>query len=119
MKTIAKRASGFTLVEIMIVVAIIAILVAMAIPILGRARESSQRNTCIANLRQMDSTITSWAVEARKSVGADIDTSALFGPTNLLREIPICPAGGEFQFWTVGARPQVSCSFSDQGHVLP
>jgi prepilin-type N-terminal cleavage/methylation domain-containing protein len=96
MKTILRKARGFTLIEIMIVVAIIAIILAMAIPVLLRARDSSQKNTCIANLRLMDSAITSWAVEARKSVGSSIDTCALFGPTNLIREQPICPAGGIF-----------------------
>jgi type IV pilus assembly protein PilA len=119
MKTALRRKSGFTLIEIMIVVAIIAILVVMAIPVFMRARENSQKNTCIANLRLMDTAITSWAVEARQRVGSDIDTSALFGPTNAIREQPICPAGGSFTFDTVGAKPQVSCSFSDQGHVLP
>lgn len=104
----------------MIVVAIIGILVAAAIPVFMRARINSQRNVCIANLRIMDCAVTSWAVEARKGVGADIDTSALFGPTNLLREMPLCPAGGTFTFETVGAKPQVDCSFAvDLGHSLP
>ena len=119
MKTVSRPAHGFTLVEIMIVVTVIGILVAIAIPLFMRAREASQKNTCIANLRIMDSAITSWAVEARQPVGADIDTSALFGATNMIREQPICPAGGRFTFVGVGANPQVSCSFSNLGHALP
>jgi prepilin-type N-terminal cleavage/methylation domain-containing protein len=119
MKTSSPRTAAFTLIEIMIVVAIIGILVAVAIPVFAKAREGSQKNTCISNLRLMDSAITAWAVDARKGVGACIDTSALFGPDNLMREMPICPAGGTFEFTTVGARPQVRCSFNDLGHVLP
>jgi prepilin-type N-terminal cleavage/methylation domain-containing protein len=119
MKTSSPRTAAFTLIEIMIVVAVIGILVALAIPVFAKARESSQKNTCIANLRLMDTAITSWAVEARKGVGDCIDSTALFGPENLLREQPICPAGGEFSFLTVGNRPQVMCTFNDQGHVLP
>ena len=119
MRKTSYTMKGFTLVEIMIVVAIIAILLVIAIPIFTHARETSQKSTCIANLRLIDCAITSWALEAHKGVGADIDTSALFGTTNLLREQPVCPAGGTFLFQTVGAKPQVACSFSDLGHVLP
>jgi prepilin-type N-terminal cleavage/methylation domain-containing protein len=119
MKTSSPRTAAFTLIEIMIVVAIIGFLVAIAIPVFARARESSQKNTCIANLRLMDSGITAWAVDARKGVGSEIDSEALFGPDNLMRERPICPAGGTFEFLTVGNAPQVRCSFSDQGHALP
>ncbi len=119
MKTVSRKLSGFTLIEIMIVVAIIGFLVAIAIPVFMRARHASQKNVCIANLRLIDTAITGWAVEARKAVGADIDTSALFGPTNAIREQPICPAGGNISYATVGARPQVFCEFADQGHLLP
>ncbi len=119
MKTSSPRTAAFTLIEVMIVVAIIAILVAVAIPVFVKARESSQKNTCISNLRQMDSAITAWALDAHKSIGDSIDDSALFGPNNMLREKPICPAGGEFSFLTVGNSPQVRCSFNDVGHALP
>ncbi len=115
----SQKVSGFTLIEIMIVVAIIAFLVAMAIPVFARARENSQKNTCIANLRLMDSAVTSWALEAKKGIGDSIDTSALFGPDNLIKVMPICPAGGDFSFATIGAHPQVSCTFNALGHTFP
>ncbi len=119
MKTSSPGKAAFTLIEIMIVVAIIGILLAVAIPVFVKARESSQKNTCISNLRMMDSAITAWAVEAKKGIGDSIDTTALFGPDQFMREKPICPAGGTFEFVSVGAAPQVKCSFADLGHALP
>ncbi|MCW3061592.1 MAG: prepilin-type N-terminal cleavage/methylation domain-containing protein, partial [Capsulimonas sp.] len=55
MKVFRNKKSGFTLVEIMIVVLIIGILLAVAIPSFVQARESSRAKSCIANLKQIDS----------------------------------------------------------------
>jgi prepilin-type N-terminal cleavage/methylation domain-containing protein len=119
MKTSSPRTAAFTLIEIMIVVAIIGFLTAMAIPVFAKARESSRKSTCVSNLRIMDSAITTWALEQHKAIGACIDENALFGTENMIRDKPICPAGGEFKFETVGANPQVRCTFADIGHTLP
>jgi prepilin-type N-terminal cleavage/methylation domain-containing protein len=63
MKINTSRKAGFTLVEIMIVVAIIGLLAAIAIPNFVRARQTSQTNACINNLRQIDSAKQQWALE--------------------------------------------------------
>ena len=58
-----RRKAGFTLVEIMIVVAIIGLLAAIAIPSFLKARESARRNACINNLRQLDGAKDQYALE--------------------------------------------------------
>ena len=68
--------SAFTLVEIMIVVAIIGLLAALAIPGFVKARKQSQGRRIINDARQMDAAIDQWALENGKSDGATVDTSA-------------------------------------------
>ena len=67
-----KPRQGFTLVEIMIVVAIIALLAAIAVPAFRRARKRSQASLVLNDLRLIDSAVAQYAIETRKSTGADV-----------------------------------------------
>jgi prepilin-type N-terminal cleavage/methylation domain-containing protein len=114
MQPSTSRRSAFTLVEIMIVVAIIGLLAAIAIPNFIKARELSQKNACINNLRQIDGAKNTWALEMKK-VGTDSPgDSDLFGTTLYVRSKPECPANGTYTLATVVTKP--TCNIS--GHSL-
>ena len=101
-----NRKSGFTLVEIMIVVAIIGLLAAIAIPNFVKARTSSQRSACVANMKQISGAKAMWALENKK-MGTDTPTAGdLFGATLYIRNTPTCPANsGAYVIGTVDTTP--------------
>ena len=67
-----NKKAGFTLVEIMIVVAIIGLLAAIAIPNFVRARESAQLNSILNNLRIVEGAKDQWALENKQGTGATV-----------------------------------------------
>ena len=114
MKKLTNK-GGFTLVEIMIVVAIIGLLAAIAIPNFMRARETAQKNACLANLKQIDGAITLWALDEGQGSSAEVTMDDLVGDyikvepfcpldndkdgyvVTIVSEAPTCPMVGEYE----------------------
>ena len=110
MKIKLNGKAAFTLVEIMIVVAIIGLLAAIAIPNFVKARNTAQAGACINNMKQIDGAIDLFALENNKTDGdtytADNIKSYIKG-----NEVPVCPAGNKAYTLagTVGAATSVTC----------
>ena len=115
MRIKTNRKSGFTLVEIVIVVAIIGLLAAIAIPNFVKARTTAQKNACINNLRQIDGAKEQWALETRQSDGAATTGQEATINTYIKGGAPSCPANGLYTYDDLGRPP--FCSVAT--HALP
>ena len=98
----------------MIVVAIIGLLAAVAIPNLVKARKQATTTACIQNLKTMQGAKGIWALEMKKGDG-DVPTDAdLFGPDKSISDKPQCPGGGTYDLRAVNEKPTCTAP----GHAL-
>jgi prepilin-type N-terminal cleavage/methylation domain-containing protein len=113
---LTSRRTGFTLVEIMIVVAIIALLAAIAVPGFLRARKRSQASRIINDLRLIDSAVDQYAIETSKKSG---DPVAVTDWTNYLKKDTVLFStgkdilGADYGVQTVDSLPQVPTTSRD------
>lgn len=116
MKTNKK---GFTLVEIMIVVAIIGLLAAIGIPSFQKARSNSREKSCLNNLRMIDAAKEQWAMDTNATAAPTAgDLNAYIkGTTSTL----VCPSGGTTfaDSYTInGLGAAAACQKDATNHVL-
>jgi prepilin-type N-terminal cleavage/methylation domain-containing protein len=119
MKNTKFRKGGFTLVEIMIVVAIIGMLASIAIPNYIQSRGKAQESVCINNLRQIEGAIQRWSLDMKKDEGQPVSYSDI---RSYLQHSVVCPSGGtkfedSYTITTVDAAP--TCQRKPAMHMLP
>src|SRR3982751_2079143 len=112
-KKLTTKRAGFTLVEIMIVVAIIALLAAIAVPGFLRARKRSQASKILNDLRMIDAAVDQYAIETAKTTGATVDvtdwTNYVKKDTNLYTSGKDM-FGNDYGSQTVDSLPKVAAS---------
>ena len=109
------RAGGFTLVEIMIVVAVIGIMASIALPNFAKARSTAQQRACCKNLSVLDETKQQWGFETKQQSTATptiAQIRAYFGQSRM----PICPARGTYRLRRLDRVP--TCTLAALGHTL-
>lgn len=118
---IKKKSTGFTLVELMIVIAIIAILASILVPNLVRAKSRSQLTGCQSNLRNLGNALEMYNVDY---TGRYPQAFSLLTP-NYIKTIPECPAAGSdtytasYVVTTVPDSFEIYCSGNNHGGFSP
>ena len=119
MKRSQNRKAGFTLVEIMIVVAIIGMLAAIAVPNFIKARQSAQKASCQSQLKQIQGCKVAWALEMRKKGTDTLSGSWDAIVPSYIAHQPFCPAGGTYTLGAVAENVSCELAPSPDWHTFP
>jgi len=110
---------GFTLVEIMIVVAIIAILAAVAIPNFIKYRDDARKQSCISNMHQLQTAAESWLTANPGTKAPTLTQLCGTEAGKYLKKTPTCPTdGAAYTISLTDGAIGVTCSHADKGHTL-
>ena len=111
---------GFTLIELMIVILIIAILIGVAVPVYLAASDNAKRSTCQANLRTIDGAINTYFADALEYPDTVVSMSS--EPYKVLKNsYYVCPTNNSAYTLSHGApdeRPSLSCPSGEPDHII-
>ena len=113
----SRRHAGFTLMEVMIVVLVIAILVEMAAPQFITARYRARQRTCMSNLRGIEYAKEQLAGAQRLADGDPVVMADL--APDYITTVPVCPGGGVYDVQVVGQSPECSLNTGNFAHIAP
>ncbi len=117
MKMFYRKDEGFTLVELMVVVLIIGILVAIAIPVFNAASDSARQRTCHSNQRVIEGAVQQYLAEDPDNTipAGDVDASHVLVP-DYIKEVPYCPSGDGTTPYSLDATGTTSCPEGEHTH---
>jgi competence protein ComGC len=90
----------------LVMLPIVGLLAAIAVPNFVKARESAQRSACMANMRSINDAKAQWTLENNKAAGDTVEAADIFGSAKYVRQAPTCPAQGTYIVNPIGTNPE-------------